>query len=221
MFNIKKIISLISLVVAIPVTISTAQAEYDVEFGGSYNCDKVSHGKLRWEPTKKTYFYTFENQVYNNSEAHKIYGYRFIFDEQGDFNDEENPDFKPTSWIMNKSTVVKKGDKGVWLKATKEYPIINKPLVRKKNNLKTIYEMQYLNKTNGYKNGNWITKSSIDNLQKHYTCKYYEVTWCGDGIVDNYKDASGEQISETCDPQDPNKLNWGNNGCSLSCKPIN
>ena len=48
----------------------------------------------------------------------------------------------------------------------------------------------------------------------HVECKYYEITRCGDGIVDTDR-------GEICDPKDPNKTGWGNGGCDASCKPIN
>jgi hypothetical protein len=35
----------------------------------------------------------------------------------------------------------------------------------------------------------------------HLECQPYEITWCGDGIVDR-------EYNETCDPNDPKKTNW-------------
>ena len=47
----------------------------------------------------------------------------------------------------------------------------------------------------------------------HRECVNYEVTWCGDGVLD--KD-EGEQ----CDPNDPSKKGWGPGGCDpLTCQP--
>jgi uncharacterized repeat protein (TIGR01451 family) len=50
------------------------------------------------------------------------------------------------------------------------------------------------------------------------------ITWCGDGVVDNYRDVgTNTQIREVCDPGDTrNKEGWGANGgtCSNTCQPV-
>ena len=45
-------------------------------------------------------------------------------------------------------------------------------------------------------------------------CQRVVVRWCGDGIFQN-------KYGEKCDPNDPNKVGWGNGGCNASCQPIN
>ena len=45
-------------------------------------------------------------------------------------------------------------------------------------------------------------------------CQRVVVRWCGDGIFQN-------KYGEKCDPNDPNKVGWGNAGCNASCQPIN
>ncbi len=45
-------------------------------------------------------------------------------------------------------------------------------------------------------------------------CLNIYVAWCGDGILD-------KKYGEKCDPKDPQKAGWGNNGCNASCQPIN
>ena len=45
-------------------------------------------------------------------------------------------------------------------------------------------------------------------------CLNIYVAWCGDGILD-------KKYGEKCDPKDPKKAGWGNNGCNASCQPIN
>jgi hypothetical protein len=42
------------------------------------------------------------------------------------------------------------------------------------------------------------TKPSNNNLYSHKECAYYEITRCGDGIIDS-------EYGEKCDPNDPNK----------------
>ena len=45
-------------------------------------------------------------------------------------------------------------------------------------------------------------------------CLNIYVAWCGDGTLD-------AGYGEKCDPNDPNKVGWGNGGCNTSCQPIN
>ena len=55
-------------------------------------------------------------------------------------------------------------------------------------------------------------------------CLNYRVFWCGDGLL-NRPDGSTTYTNgtaiEKCDPNDPNKVGWGNGGCNTSCQPIN
>ncbi len=218
MFNIKKIIPLISLVVAIPLTISTAQAEY-IEGMGNYTCNQTFPvKKLRWEKDRLN-SYQFFSRIVSHGERIGINSFKVGILEQGDFNDSKGIsttkllDFNFTDWLKNKSYIVNPWNKGTWLKANNFYKIYNRPVKRNHKNLYLVYQMNFYKQING--------KWDMNNLHKNYDCQPYEITWCGDGIVDNYYDkALKKQISETCDPQDPNKLNWGNNGCNLSCKPI-
>ena len=45
-------------------------------------------------------------------------------------------------------------------------------------------------------------------------CLNIYVAWCGDGTLD-------AGYGEKCEPNDPNKVGWGNGGCNASCQPIN
>ncbi len=48
----------------------------------------------------------------------------------------------------------------------------------------------------------------------HNECKYYTISWCGDGARDT-------SYNETCDPADPTHTGWGAGGCDTSCQPVN
>ena len=85
------------------------------------------------------------------------------------------------------------------LTATSPYYVREKPIKRDKNNLYLEYTIWYSDSQNGA----WSAEKE---------CKYYEITRCGDGILD-------PEYGETCDPKDPNKTGWGNGGCDESCKP--
>ena len=58
----------------------------------------------------------------------------------------------------------------------------------------------------------------INNKEKGYfietTCDKYKITWCGDGVTDNYIETDGNHVFESCD--DGNKKSG--DGCSSSCQ---
>jgi hypothetical protein len=80
------------------------------------------------------------------------------------------------------------------LKATSNYPINYHPPVRSKNNFVIQYKAKYY-----VKEGNTWNRTA----KYHTECKYYEVTWCGDGVVDY-------EYNEKCDPNDSSHKGWGN-----------
>ena len=63
-----------------------------------------------------------------------------------------------------------------------------------------------------YRKSLWGWK--VGDMVKHTECFYYWANWCGDGKLQSDK-------GEKCDPKDPTKKGWGNNGCNASCQPIN
>ena len=63
-----------------------------------------------------------------------------------------------------------------------------------------------------YRKSLWGWK--VGDMVKHTECFYYWANWCGDGKLQSDK-------GEKCDPKDPKKAGWGNNGCNASCQPIN
>ncbi len=57
----------------------------------------------------------------------------------------------------------------------------------------------------------------------HYNSLTYKIFWCGDGILNspignNYSNGT---FIEDCDPNDPEKKNWGEKGCDCNCKKSN
>ena len=63
-----------------------------------------------------------------------------------------------------------------------------------------------------YDNDDKLSTSS--NNRAIVECQQHVIRWCGDGILD-------KKYGEKCDPKDPQKAGWGNNGCNASCQPIN
>jgi hypothetical protein len=59
------------------------------------------------------------------------------------------------------------------------YPVINHPSIRRTNNIDLVYTVKYLKRVNGV----------IKELT-HTEHQPYEITWCGDGVRDEYTDLS-------------------------------
>ena len=60
----------------------------------------------------------------------------------------------------------------------------------------------------------FLGAGKVWDLRKHTECFYFYANWCWDGVLQADK-------WEKCDPNDPNKVDWGNGGCNASCQPIN
>ena len=61
----------------------------------------------------------------------------------------------------------------------------------------------------------FLGAGKVWDLRKHTECFYFYANWCWDGVLQADK-------WEKCDPNDPNKVGWGNGGCNnASCQPIN
>jgi len=67
--------------------------------------------------------------------------------------------------------------------------VIYHPLTRSYNNLLVKYTAKLYG---SYDQTNW------DGPYYHTECKYYEISWCGDGVLDT-------SYGEVCDPNDTSK----------------
>jgi uncharacterized repeat protein (TIGR01451 family) len=112
---------------------------------------------------------------------------------------------------MLANNVVNPGQSRILTRSTPYYQIKAHPVTRKSNNLEIIYTTTDYAK----KNGSWVGP----NVHTEY--QPYTITWCGDGVVDNYKDPTGFQVSETCDPGDPSSWDPSKGqSCSNTCEII-
>ena len=75
---------------------------------------------------------------------------------------------------------------------------------RQNNNIEIVYDISYQNKINGVRS----------EIKSHTEYQPYEITWCWDGIVDNYVDPVWWEVTEICD--DWNNIDW--DGCSATCE---
>lgn len=117
---------------------------------------------------------------------------------------QDNLNLEYTDWIVNKDYIVKKWES--WRAVEMKWFEINYlPFwwVRAKDN---VY-IRYIASVQNYVN--W---QAVWALRSHTECQPYEITWCGDGILDP---------EETCDPKDPTKKGWWIGWCDKqTCKPI-
>lgn len=162
-------------------------------------CDQVFYGKLRYGKG-----YIFNDTFHGtSSQSYYLWSRTINSSEQYDYNN--SPDFPAFWWtqeIKDQNYEVRPWQSLEVLKAKSAYYINAVPQKRDQKNLTVKYAITY------------STDKAWYNKKSHVECKYYKITWCGDGVLDKNE---GEQ----CDPKDPNKEGWGNGGCDASCKPIN
>lgn len=164
------------------------------------SCDQTFYFKLRQGKT-----YNF-GDIFNNksSKTLKISSAAAVFNESEDFNwSSSDSKFIWTQAIKNQKGIVNPYQSLKILETSNTYKVLYYPSKwRKKDNIKIKY-------TVNYKNNDWG-----DNSKKHTECANYEITWCGDGIVD-----SG--YGEKCDPNDTSKQGWWSGWCNvITCQPI-
>ncbi len=190
------------------LTIMTLSFTWVLEVSASTTTQNFPSVKLRhW------YTYNFFDVV--NSHWKYIFVSDFngsTFSERhGDYNGANNPNFGFTSSFLAKEKQVNPYTSERAFESKSGYSINFHPNVRKFDNLFIKYQMQYY--TWEWTEWSWV-KTHIENQP-------YEITWCGDGVKDNYIDQySWNQIYETCDPNDSSKSGWGTGWCSNSCQPV-
>ncbi len=161
------------------------------------SCDQVFYWSLRYYK-----WYVF-NDTFNNPgpSSYYIWNYKVDYREQFDYNNSTDfPQFWRTDTIKSKKYEVKKWEDIKFIEAKTPYYIYSVPQTRDKNNLFLKYTLTY------------STDSAWTNKKDITECKYYEISWCWDGMIDS-------TYNETCD-------NWKNNSntipgaCRLDCSSI-
>lgn len=164
----------------------------------SLACDETFHGTLRHGVG-----YLFDDTFHGTkSTSYYLWNWNVSYNEQYDYNNSSSfPQFSWTPAIKAQGYEVRPNQSIKILETKTPYNIYSVPAKRAYNNLLVKYTITYSDNAAG------------NNKRNHVECKYYEISWCGDGVLDR-------DYGEQCDPKDPNKTGWGNGGCDNSCKPI-
>ncbi len=177
-------------------------------FARASQCDHTFYATLRDGEE-----YKLSNTVNNPSDGVPFLVKGFTVEPPiSDYNgDAPFPDFSFADWLTandrpkKRHNVVMPGESGKLIKADDYYKIDRVPNKRDKKNMLVRYKMIY---------SNWVD-DAWQKDRENVDCMYYEISWCGDGQVE-------PKYGEQCDPKDPNKKNWGTDGCTQStCKPKN
>lgn len=171
-----------------------------VQTGYWYTCDRIYKWELRY-----WYQYSFHDEFINDWD-YPIWMYDVLptFTEEYDFNwSSDFPSFSWLSWFEAQNYTLDLWETWILVESNSNYSVNHYPEVRSENNLVLQFEALY------YEKVNWVWS---DTLSSHTECKYYEVTRCWDGIVD--------EDYETCDPNDSYQTGWWTAGCSTTCQAI-
>lgn len=173
-------------------------------------CDQVSYNKLRLG-----YQYTLGDAFINTGNNDLKMDKFFIHSNFPVYPSAKPfPEFDWTSQAKKVDYIVRPGEKVPAIKSVTNFHINYHLKNRAKDNGLVKYVTRFYEKDKG----------EFDYSVPYYynSCQYYEVTSCGDGIVDDYiEEDTNFHVQEQCDPADPNKQNWGGGGCSKTCKAIN
>ena len=155
-------------------------------------CNQTFTGSLRVGQT-----FQFTDKLTNTTGNNlTLKSFTAIFREPADYNRSNVKfEFEWNPWIKSRSFVVPNNTVNQEIIQSKEeYHIIDHPAIRSFDNLKIDYGIRY--------------QIGSGAQQIHKECANYEITWCGDGILDTNIDTDlvtpGIQ-GEQCDPNDTSR----------------
>ena len=166
-------------------------------------CDKT----ITWQKLRLGKYYVFQDEFDSKWTTRYLYDFKVNFNENH-WDYDNNPVDPKFSWT---NELIANGKKVDWKMMVitspldPKYHIVSTPSQRAWNNIYIEYIIWYDNIYHS-------TTPSNSNLYSHKECAYYEITWCGDGVLDT-------EDGELCDPADPSHAWWGDGWCSKDCKP--
>ena len=158
-------------------------------------CDQVFTGTLRYG---KGYMF---GDVFNASSVPSyLWSYKVEYQEQYDYNNSPDfPQFGRTNEIKAQDYTVYANQSLQVIAAKTSYDILAVPATRNFNNLFLKYTITYSQDIAG------------NNKVAHTECKYYEISRCGDGVLDADRE---EQCDEGANNGKPGST------CSIDCKTV-
>jgi len=149
--------------------------------------------------------YYFTNRIDAHGNAAGINRVDVTFTDKGAFNNTEgHPEFPFTDDLKNRKYIINPHESVITVKSNPLYAIDKHPPKRGGTDISIKYETYYYLRTGDKWYGIYI--------DVHY--QPYMITWCGDGVVDDYFDDSIKvQIHEECDPL---QSSWKKSG---NCDP--
>ena len=172
------------------------------KFKASDECDDTFYYTLRHK--KKYTFY----DTFIPTWIHYLYDFdvKFVEKDPYDYNRWPNPSFY-WSWTLVDGVYMKVSDSRVVLESRPKYEVKDHPEVRSQDNLYIEYNIKYADFA-------YPTRPDDSQLKNHKECVYYEISRCGDGIIDT-------GYAETCDPKDTTHTwRWSGWCDEETCQPI-
>lgn len=199
--NMKKIIKTLILIGWLIIINST--------FAAFPRCDQNFYWTVRYNN-----WYHFYDEFYNHS-WRNVYLNDFIVDfENPNYLDSGSP-FKWNQTVYNKNFTINNWENIEILAtdSTRNSPIVWRRIANHPATRSTWWNYDFWIRYNViYDYSNNYPNTSDDT--SHYECKYYQVTWCWDWVLDSAD-------WETCDPADPSRSGWWAWWCSaVTCTPL-
>ena len=148
----------------------------------SDDCDDTFYYTIRhkWE-------YTFYDRFDPRGTTRYLYDFNVKFEEKSpyDYNRWANPTFQWSGSLEN-GVYMPVSSKKTVIRSTPLYQVLDHPAVRSKDNIYIEYNIKYADKA-------YSSKPADSQLKTHRECVYYEISRCGDGVLD-------EDYGEECDP---------------------
>ncbi len=162
----------------------------------AFNCSKTHPSEV----LRYNYQYDFTNTFYNTDDYEKyLLAFTPTFIEEYDFNLGENPIFDWTSDVKSTDFIMYPKTNPKFITSTSKYQIRAVPQVRSSSNLFVAYSINYEYES--------YAGSKVWRNKTYIACQPYEISWCGDGVLD-------KAYGESCDD---GKQNGQTGKCSLSC----
>lgn len=166
-------------------------------------CDQKVTRQLRYGHT-----YTLDDTLSSKWKYIGVQSIETFYSEKYDYNNSATfPNFGFTEKLKSLDYIVGPGARVNSVVASQSYPINYHPEKRSPNNLVVKYRYKYYSSQSLRKN-----KKDWEGPSYFTSCVNYEITWCGDGVID-------KEDGEECEFNDTEN-NKEQRNCTIECKII-